>query len=182
MSHVGACVCVRACVCVHAGPEEGLRLWGGLVKRFPHPRWMLRTQPMGGIEKDRIVSDVFNNKPTLTQRSTIYIYIYICVCVYVYIYFSPHGVWLHWFLFLKATATPTFPFCLLVQFHSPESAGGEAVRPLAAVTLPGFPAWQGSAWWGDWCVCVAWVRVSVRGGLRLRGCAWLRLTPVSVQC
>lgn len=47
---------------------------------------------MGGIEKDRIVSDVFNNKPTLTQRSTIYIYIYICVCVYVYIYFSPHGV------------------------------------------------------------------------------------------
>lgn len=90
MSHVG-CVCVR--VCVHASPKEGLRLCGGLAKGFPHPRWMLRTQPTGVTEKDRTVSDVFNNKPTLTQGSTVHIYIYIFVCVYMYIYiFAPHGV------------------------------------------------------------------------------------------
>lgn len=47
---------------------------------------------MGGIEKDRIVSDVFNNKPTLTQRSTIYIYIYLCVCICIYIFFPPWGL------------------------------------------------------------------------------------------
>lgn len=67
----GVRVCRGACVCVHASPEEGLRLCGGLVKRFPHPRWMLRTQPMGVTEKDRTVSDVLNNKPTFTDRKSV---------------------------------------------------------------------------------------------------------------
>lgn len=113
---------------------------------------------MGVTEKDRTVSDVFNSKPTLTQGSTIYIYIYICVCVYVYIYFFPPWGLTALIFIPKATATPTFPFCLLVQFHCPESADGEAVRTLALVALQGSPSRR----WGGWVGACVW-----------RGCAWV---------
>lgn len=87
-------VCERVCVWVRANPRGGTAALWRVGKEVSSPQVDAEDTTLGCVtEKDQTVSDVFNNKPTLTQGSTIhiYIYIYICVCVYVYIYFSPMG-------------------------------------------------------------------------------------------
>lgn len=75
--------------------------------------------------------------------------------MYIYI-FPPWGLTALIFI-PKANCHTTFPFCLLVQFHCPESATGRLYGLLRRSPCRVFLDGGG----GDGCVHVAWVCVGV---------------------
>jgi len=109
-----------------------------------------------------MLSDLVNNKPTLTQDSQyiyvhiyvhVYIYMYIYICIYIYIFvcvcvcictyiFPPWGPTALIFI-REATATPTFPSACSCS-SLPEATHTHTYTHGAAV-LHHSPCW--AAWW-----------------------------------